>query len=57
MVWQPNSSGATSVGSDGPGLNRSEAVDIVWLLMDPAGAELDLKCFKFPILAVWTRTG
>jgi hypothetical protein len=23
----------------------------------PAGAELDLKCFKFPILTVWTRTG
>jgi hypothetical protein len=26
-----------------------------WL--HPGGAELDLKCFKFPILAVWTRTG
>jgi len=26
-----------------------------WLHL--AGVELDLKCFKFPILAVWTRTG
>jgi len=25
--------------------------------LDPADAELDLKCFKFPILIVWTRTG
>jgi hypothetical protein len=23
----------------------------------PADAEFDLKCFKLPILTVWTRTG
>jgi hypothetical protein len=35
--------------------STSRAEFIRWL--HPVGAELDLKCFKFPILIVWRRTG
>jgi hypothetical protein len=50
VVGQGGARGQVCVA--GPRWSRSQ---VFWL--HPAGAELDLKCFKFPILVVWTRTG
>jgi hypothetical protein len=51
MLWEPRDFTAGTVVS----FSTSTADSVRWL--HPADAELDLKCFKFPILVVWTRTG
>jgi hypothetical protein len=51
MHWQPCD---FTAGTAGP-FSTSTAEFI--RLPHPADAELDLKCFKSPILVVWTRTG
>ena len=51
MLWSTCDVTAGTAGSFG----TSTAGLIRWL--QPAGAELDLTCFKLPALTVWTRTG
>jgi len=51
MLWSTCGFTAGTAGS----FSTSTAELVRWL--QPADAELDLKCFKLPILTVWTRTG
>jgi len=51
MLWSTCGFTAGTAGS----FSTGTAELVRWL--QPADAELDLKCFKLPILTVWTRTG